>query len=225
MSSLTATKYRALIPHRIPNHRTFMLPSLVKALCICGITMIVGCHDRVEPTGVKDYELKDGILLATFRLPLSHAAELTNQHILYFRVQYPSMKPLHANPHELKNDDISIWVEIDGGLGRTKWMIKKSLPKFDPSKPGATYYAGMEDEYEIYKLGQPNTDQEHKTIVFRAFDNEPVGLWQAPRRMKASRKLGDRLSVMYMYANELAPNHKEIDKAVSDYLTEHLLSS
>lgn len=202
-----------------------MLASFIKTLCICGISLIVGCQDRVEPASVKDYELKDGVLFATFRLPLSHEAELTNQHILHFRLQYPSMNPLPTNPYQLKDDDIAIWIQLDRGLGRTKMMIKESLSEFDPLKPGVSYSTGMEGEYEIYKWGQPNTNKEHKISVFRAFDNEQVGLWQAPRRMKAERKLGDRLSVTYMYAIKLRPNFKEIDKAVSDYISEHLLTT
>lgn len=202
-----------------------MLALFVKAICICGISLIFGCQDRVEPTGVQDYELKKGALTAIFRLPLSHAAELTGQSILNFRILYPSMKPLHSQPMNIEEDDIDIWVTIEGGLGRTKWMIKGSLPEFDPTKPAADYYAGKEGEYEIYKWRQPHTNKEHKTIVFRAFDDELVGVSQAPRRMKADRKLGDRLNVTYMYSIGLWPNHKEIDKAVSDYLAEHLITS
>lgn len=63
--SLIVTKYPALIPHRMSNHRTSMLACFVRAMCICGISLIVGCQDKVDPTGAQDYELKKGTLIDT----------------------------------------------------------------------------------------------------------------------------------------------------------------
>jgi hypothetical protein len=203
-----------------------MLASFLKAICIGGIGLIiVSCHDRAVPAGVKDYELKDDGLVATFRLPLAHNAEVTKQHLISFNVQYPSMKALPSNPSEIREDDIAVWIILESGAGRTENMMKRALPEFDTSKPGAIYYAGIAGENKVYKQGTPNTDKETQYSVFRAYDNEWVGIWQAPRRMSAERKLGDRLEVRYMYSIDLWPNHKEVDKAVTDYIAEHLITS
>lgn len=203
-----------------------MLAYFLKVFCIGGISLIiVGCHDRVEPTGIKDYELSEDGQVVKFRLPLAHNAEVTNQHLIFFRVQYPSMKALPSNPYEIRDDDIAVWIRLESGVGRTENMMKRALPEFDTSKPGAVYYDGMADEHKIYKRGPPNTEKETQYTVFRSYDKEWVAVSQAPRRMKAERKLGDGLDVRYMYAIGLWPSHKEIDKAVTDYIVEHLITS
>ncbi len=199
---------------------------MLKLVFLAVLTLTVAAwQERAVPTGVKNYELKDKDLKATFSLPLAHDARVKVPHLISFRLQYPSMKPVPSNPYEVHDDEISIWIELDDGIGRIESMKNRALQAYDPLKPGAYYFAGMEGEYEIYKHGQPNSNMEIITKIFRSFDNKEVAVKKVAKNMTAERQVGDKFKVRYLYSPYLWPNHREVDKAVTEYITQHLVEN